>query len=67
MVHVSPQKRLEALEKICKLDALSTFRVTGEADVFLIVEQQELDSILEELSTIEGVLQTRSYVAIGSH
>ncbi len=63
-VRISPQKRSEAIQKINELPATQIFRVTGDVDVVLIVEQETLDRILEALSHIDGVVETKSLVSI---
>ncbi len=65
-VRILPQKRSEAVQKINELPATEIFRVTGDVDVVLIVEQERLDQILEALSHIDGVAETRSLVSIAS-
>ncbi len=63
-VRIVPQKRSEAIQKINQLPASEIYRVTGDADIVLIVEQGRLDRILEILSGIDGVVETRSLVSI---
>ena len=67
IVRISPQNRSEAIKKINELPATEIFRVTGDVDVVLIVEQETLDRILEALSHIDGVVETKSFVSIASH
>jgi len=67
IVKILPQKRSEAIQKINELPATEIFRVTGDVDVVLIVEQETLDHILESLSHIDGVVETKSLVSIASH
>lgn len=66
-VKVLPQERSEAIQRIDKLPATEIFRVTGDADVVLIVEQDRLDQVLEALSHIHGVVETKSLVSIACH
>ena len=66
-VRILPQKRSEAIQRIDELPATEIFRVTGDADVVLIVEQDRLDRILEALSHIDGVVETKSLVSIACH
>jgi len=63
-VRILPQKMSEAVQKINELPATEIFRVAGDVDVVLIVEQDRLDPILEALSHIDGVAETRSLVSI---
>jgi len=63
-VRILPQKRSEAIQKINELPANEIFRVTGDVDIVLIVEQETLDQVLEALSHIDGVVDTKSLVSI---
>jgi DNA-binding Lrp family transcriptional regulator len=65
-VRIIPQKRSEAIQKINGLPATEIFRVTGDVDVVMIVEKDRLDLVLEVLSHIEGVAETRSLVSIAA-
>ena len=62
-VRVAPRYQLEAYEKIKRIHASEIFRVSGDADFALILEQSDLDKVLKDLYAIEGVLETRSLVA----
>ena len=64
LVKVSPRKRGEVYEKIKSLIIQRAFRVAGDIDALLIVERDKLDGVLRKLSSIEGVKDTKSYVAI---
>ncbi len=63
-VRILPQRRAEAIEKISKLPVIEIFRVAGDVDVVLVVEQDNLDHVLEILSGIDGVVETRSLVSM---
>jgi len=63
-VRVSPQRRSDAFEKMKSLPAIEIFRVAGDADVVLIVEQHTLEQVLETLSEIDGIVETKSLVAM---
>ena len=63
-IKVSPLKRTYAYEKIKELTAQRAFRITGDADAVLIVNREKLDEALKRLSSIEGIQDTKSYVAI---
>src|SRR5208283_1849693 len=58
-VKILPQKMSEAVQKISELPATEIFRVAGDVDIVLIVEQDRLDPILEAISHIDGVAETR--------
>jgi DNA-binding Lrp family transcriptional regulator len=63
-IRIAPQKRGEAVEKIKTIPAIQIFRVTGQVDVVLILEQQELNRVLALISSIDGVLETQCFVSI---
>lgn len=63
-IKVSPTKRVKVYEKIRMLTVQSAFRVAGDIDALLIVEGNKLDEVLRRLSSIDGVQDTKSYVAI---
>jgi DNA-binding Lrp family transcriptional regulator len=65
-IKVSPRKRSEVYENIKGLIIQRAFRVAGDIDALLIVERDKLDEVLRKLSSIEGVKDTKSYVAIES-
>jgi len=63
-VRLSPQKRLEIFKRVSDLPAVEIFRVTGEMDIVLVVEQEKLDEVLGALDQTDGVLETKSLVSI---
>ena len=63
-VKVSPHKRTPAYKKIKELILQRAFRITGDVDALLIVDREKLDEVLKKLSSIEGIQDTKSYVAI---
>jgi DNA-binding Lrp family transcriptional regulator len=63
-VKVSPYKRIPAYKKIKELIVQRAFRITGDVDALLIVDREKLDEVLKKLSSIEGIQDTKSYVAI---
>ena len=63
-IKVSPLKREEAYREIVKLPVQRIFRVAGDMDAILIVEREKLDEALQKLASVEGVQDTKSYVAI---
>jgi len=63
IVRVAPQNQLEAYEKIKRIRAFEIFRVAGDADFALIVDQRDLDKVLQDLYAIQGVIETRSLIA----
>jgi DNA-binding Lrp family transcriptional regulator len=63
IVRVAPQNQLEAYEKIKNIRAFEIFRVAGDADFALVVDQRDLDKVLQNLYAIQGVIETRSLIA----
>ena len=63
IVRVTPQNQLGALEKIKKLPASQTFRVAGDADFAILIEQGNLDQVLGSLYAIEGIIETKTLIA----
>lgn len=63
-IKVSPLKREEAYGEIVKFPIQRIFRVAGDMDAILIVEREKLDETLRKLAFVEGVQETKSYVAI---
>jgi len=63
-VKVSPSQRGETYKRISNLPVHEAFRVTGDMDTVIIVEQSKLNEILMELASTEGVIDTKSYVTI---
>jgi DNA-binding Lrp family transcriptional regulator len=61
---LTPQKRLEIFKKVAELPLIEMFRVTGDMDMVLVVEQEQLDRVLEILDQTDGVLETKSLVTI---
>ena len=63
-IKVSPLKREEAYKEIVKFPVQRIFRVAGDMDAILIVEREKLDEALRKLAFVEGIQETKSYVAI---
>jgi DNA-binding Lrp family transcriptional regulator len=63
-IKVSPLQRGEAYKKILQFPVERVFRVTGDMDAILIVEQKRLDDALKKLAALEGIQDTKSYVTI---
>jgi DNA-binding Lrp family transcriptional regulator len=63
-IKVSPLKRSYAYEKIRELTVQRAFRITGDVDALVIVEREKLDEVLKRLSSIDGIQDTKSYIAI---
>jgi DNA-binding Lrp family transcriptional regulator len=63
-VKVSPLKRVDVYQTIVKLPVQRVFRVVGDMDAILVVEQEKLDEALKDLALVDGIQDTRSYVTI---
>ncbi len=63
-IKVSPSQRSKVYEEIRGIPAQRAFRVTGDVDALLMVDRGKLDDVLRKLSSIDGVKDTKSYVAI---
>jgi len=61
---IQPSQREHVYEKVRKLPSSKLFRVTGEIDLVAVVPQAQLDSFLESVSGIDGVISTSSHVVI---
>ncbi len=61
---ISPFKRTEAYERIFQFPIQRVFRVAGDMDVILIIEREKVDDALKRIANIDGVLDTRTYIAI---
>lgn len=61
---ISPLKRKQAYEQIFRFPIQRVFRVTGEMDVILVIDRDKLEAALSMLGNVEGVLDTRTYIAI---
>jgi DNA-binding Lrp family transcriptional regulator len=53
-----------AYEKVKELTVQKAFRIAGDVDAVLIVNRETLDEALKKLSSIDGIQDTKSYVAI---
>ena len=63
-IKVSPLKRSYAYEKIKELTVQKAFRIAGDVDALVIVEGEKLDEVLRRLSSVDGIQDTKSYIAI---
>jgi DNA-binding Lrp family transcriptional regulator len=63
-IKVSPLKRSYAYEKIKELTVQRAFRIAGDVDALVIVEGEKLDEVLKRLSSVDGIQDTKSYIAI---
>jgi DNA-binding Lrp family transcriptional regulator len=63
IVRVAPQNHRDAYERIKSINASEIFRVAGDADFALLLENRDLDKVLQDLYAIPGVLETKSLIA----
>lgn len=61
---ISPLKRTEVYGRIFQFPIQRVFRVAGDMDAILIIEREKLEDALEKLADVEGVIDTRTYIAI---
>ena len=64
LLKVSPLKRSHAYQKIRELAIQRAFRIAGDMDALVMVEREKLDEVLSKLSSVDGILDTKSYVTI---
>lgn len=63
IIRLAPNKQLEAVERIKTIHAVEIFRVAGDADFAIIVEQENLDHTLAALYGIDGILEVKTLIA----
>lgn len=63
-IKVSPLKRSYVYGKIKELVVQRAFRIAGDVDALVITERERLDEVLKGLSSIDGIQDTKSYIAI---
>jgi len=61
---ISPVKREDAYQKVAQFPAQRVFRVAGDMDAIIVIEREKLDEALRKLAAIDGIQDTRSYIAI---
>jgi DNA-binding Lrp family transcriptional regulator len=64
LIKVSPLKRSLVYEKIKELSVQGAFRIAGDIDALVMAERGRLDELLRRLSSIDGIQDTKSYIAI---
>lgn len=64
LIKVSPLKRSYVYDKIKDLGVQRAFRIAGDVDALVMVEREKLEEALKRLSSIDGVQDTKSYIAI---
>lgn len=63
-LRIEPHRRVKAYEELKRLPVDKIFRVTGDIDVLMQLSQSNLDDVLNKISNIDGVKETRTYVVI---
>ncbi|MGA9387673.1 MAG: Lrp/AsnC family transcriptional regulator [Candidatus Bathyarchaeia archaeon] len=63
-IKVSPLKRSYVYDKMKELSVQRAFRIAGDVDALVITEREKLDEVLKRLSSIDGIQDTKSYIAI---
>ncbi|MGQ4834605.1 MAG: Lrp/AsnC family transcriptional regulator [Candidatus Asgardarchaeia archaeon] len=63
-IKVEPKFRKIAYSKILKLNILRLYRVTGEVDLIAVVDKNNLNSFLKEVTSIPGVVQTDTHIVL---
>jgi len=63
-IKISPLRREEAYREMSDFPIQRIFRVAGDMDAVLLVEQEDLDETLRRLALLEGIQETKSYVTI---
>jgi DNA-binding Lrp family transcriptional regulator len=61
---ISPLKRKEAYDRIFQFPIQRVYRIAGDMDAILVIEHEKVDEALKMLASVEGVLDTRTYIAI---
>lgn len=61
---ISPLKREEAYQEMSNFPIQRIFRLAGDMDAMLLVEQDKLNETLRKLALLEGIQETKSYVTI---
>jgi DNA-binding Lrp family transcriptional regulator len=64
LLKISPIKRIQVCEQIRQLAISRAFRIAGNVDALIMVERENLDTVLKKLYNIDGIEGTRSYVTI---
>jgi len=64
LLKVLPKYRLEAYEKVKKLRPLRLHRVTGSADMLLMVGGADLADFLAKVADITGVVETSTHTVL---
>ena len=64
LVKVAPKMRSRIYKEILNYPVIKAFRVAGDMDLVILVEEGLLGEMLQKLASIEGVESTKSYITI---
>lgn len=64
VLRIEPHKRIEAYKELKQLPVEKIYRVTGDIDVIIQLSQSVLDDALNQVTRIDGIKETRTYVVI---
>ena len=56
---------MQAFAAITTLPIIESYRVSGDADAVLIVNQNRLDYVLRRLADVDSLVDARPFVSIG--
>ena len=65
-IKIKPNLRKEAFEKLKEIESAKIFRVTGEIDAIVSVNESRLDRTLNEINSIRGIEETSAHIVIQS-
>ncbi|MDI3475342.1 MAG: hypothetical protein PWQ95_1070 [Thermococcaceae archaeon] len=63
-VRIEPTKRKHVYESIKKMNIKRIYRVTGDIDLIIEADKTNLDEILEEIASLDGVKETITHVVL---
>ncbi|WP_297489327.1 Lrp/AsnC family transcriptional regulator [Thermococcus sp.] len=63
-VRIEPTKRKGIYERIKGLRIKRVYRVTGDVDLIIEADKSQLDEILEEIASMDGVKETNTHVVL---
>ena len=64
LVKIEPVKRKEVYDAVRKFRVKKACRVAGDVDLIIEADKTKLDEILEEISSLDGVRGTTTYVVL---
>jgi DNA-binding Lrp family transcriptional regulator len=63
-IKVNPKNRLDVYNKIGKITKIGLYRVTGDIDLIVTVNNSRLEQFLRSISKIEGVVETSAHIVL---